>query len=187
MDQLDDLMMAEETRKTGRNGVKFINSHYFADELYGINDKVLIKYSLFDLSYVKVYRLDGSYVCKANAVLAVHPMAEYLGEAKDVESFKQALKTTKRAQKQTIKNAKALLKTRNNKVLDWQVDAIEVESRPAIEDKKSKTRKGAEKDYGNIEVDVSNINIASNKNESADFIPLFDWQIEEMKRKRLQM
>ena len=59
VDLLDDLMMAEEVRKVGRNGVKFLNSHYYSHDLYGIKDKIVLKYSLFDLSYIKAYTQKG--------------------------------------------------------------------------------------------------------------------------------
>lgn len=64
IDMLDDLMMASDSRKIGRNGVRFLGNNYFAQELYGITEKVEIRYSLFDLSYIKVYTEKGDYLGK---------------------------------------------------------------------------------------------------------------------------
>jgi putative transposase len=119
VDLLDDLMMASESRKIGRNGIKFLNNHYFSESLYGINDKVEIRYSLFDLSYVKVYTEHGDYLGKAETVLQIHPMAAVLGNQTDVYSLKKAIRDTKKFQKDTIKKAKQLL-PHLDKPLDWQ-------------------------------------------------------------------
>ena len=54
---LDDLMMAQEIKSIGRNGIRFLKADYFDESLYGIKEKTVIKYSLFDLSYIKVYTL----------------------------------------------------------------------------------------------------------------------------------
>ena len=54
IDDLDDLMMAEETRKIQRNGVKLFDTYYWSEKLFGLKDSCIIKYSYFDLSYVKV-------------------------------------------------------------------------------------------------------------------------------------
>lgn len=63
---LDDLMMAQEIKSIGRNGIRFLKADYFDEALYGIKEKTLIKYSLFDLSYIKVYSMKGEFICRAN-------------------------------------------------------------------------------------------------------------------------
>ena len=70
--KLDDLMMAQEIKHIGRNGITFLKSDYFDEALYGIKEKVIIKYSLFDLSYIKVYTLKGEFLCKAQRVTSTH-------------------------------------------------------------------------------------------------------------------
>ena len=39
--------------------------------------KVLIKYNLFDLTYIKVYTLKGEFLCTAERVTETHPMAKF--------------------------------------------------------------------------------------------------------------
>src|SRR5574344_435114 len=48
--RLDDLMMIQEIKNIGRNGIRFLKSDYFSEELYGFKDRVIIKYSMFDLT-----------------------------------------------------------------------------------------------------------------------------------------
>ena len=82
---LDDLMMAQEIKSIGRNGIRFLKSDYFDEALYGIKEKTLIKYSLFDLSYIKVYSMKGEFICKAYRVTETHPLATQMGDIKDIE------------------------------------------------------------------------------------------------------
>jgi len=77
---LDDLMMAMEIKNIGRNGIRFLKADYFDEALYGIKEKAIIKYSLFDLSYIKVYSLKGEFICKANRVTSTHPLANQMLE-----------------------------------------------------------------------------------------------------------
>lgn len=102
---LNDLMMAEEVRKIGRNGVTLFGNHYYNDALYNLKDRVLVRYSLFDISKVQVYSLKGEYICEATTVLKVDAMAEYLGDATDAYTFKQELKRIKSPIKNTMRIA----------------------------------------------------------------------------------
>jgi len=129
---LDDLMMAMRITKIGRNGIRFLNADYYDDNLYGLRESGAIKYSLFDLSYVKVYGLKGQYLCTAKRVIPVHPMANYLGDVKDVEALKQALAQQKRAERKTIYGAKELIKLGKPLALDWE--GI-IDARPQIVEK----------------------------------------------------
>lgn len=100
-DKLDDMMMVSEIKSIGRNGIRFLKSDYYDESLYGLKKQVLIKYSLFDLSFVKVYTLDGEFVCVAKRQEAINPLVNYTGSAKDIEEFKQKLKQQKRLEQKT--------------------------------------------------------------------------------------
>lgn len=88
IDELDDLMMTEEIRKIQRNGVKLFDTYYWNEKLFALNDRCIIKYSFFDISFIKVYSLQGEYICKAERMLECHPLAKQLGTAKDYEEYK---------------------------------------------------------------------------------------------------
>ncbi len=103
IDRLNDLMMVQAIKKIGRNGVRFLNADYYDEILYGLRDRVIVKYSLFDLSEIKVYTTKGKFLCNAKRIEKVHPLANYKGNAKDVEELKQRLKQQKQLEKNTEK------------------------------------------------------------------------------------
>ncbi len=115
---LDDLMLAQEIKTINRNGIRFLRSDYYNECLYGLRERVIIKYSLFDLSKIRVYTLKGKFMCEAERTMPVHPMANYLGEPKDVAELKFRIKQQKRLEKQTIKGIENYMKSETS--LDWQ-------------------------------------------------------------------
>jgi putative transposase len=116
---LDELMLASDARKVGRNGVKFLNAHYFAEELYGLKENVIIRYNLLDLSSVKVYTQKGEFICTAQTSMEVHPLAGYMGDATDMSNLKNALKQQKKLRNQTMRQAVVHTKQVGN-LLAWQ-------------------------------------------------------------------
>lgn len=104
--KLDDLMMAQEIKNIGRNGITFLKADYFDEALYGIKEKVIIKYSLFDLTYIKVYTLKGEFLCKAYRVTPTHPLANQMGDIKDIEDYKHKIQKQAKLRKKTIKAIK---------------------------------------------------------------------------------
>lgn len=98
---LDDLMMAREIKNIYRNGILFLKNNYYDEALFGYKKKVIIKYSLLDLSSIKVYKLNGEFLCVAKRVEPIHPLANYLGDVKDIEDLKQKTKLKKKLEKRT--------------------------------------------------------------------------------------
>lgn len=101
LETLDDLMMAREIKKIYRNGILFLKNNYYDEALFGYKKEVIIKYSLFNLSSIKVYKLNGEFLCEAKKVESIHPLVNYLGEAKDIEDLKQKTKIKKQLEKRT--------------------------------------------------------------------------------------
>lgn len=101
IETLDDLMMAREIKNIYRNGILFLKNNYYDEALFGYKKQVIIKYSLFDLSSIKVFKLNGEFICVAKRVEPVHPLANYLGEAKDIEDLKQKTKIKKQLERRT--------------------------------------------------------------------------------------
>ena len=101
LETLDDLMMAREIKKIYRNGILFLKNNYYDEALFGYKKEVIIKYSLFNLSSIKVYKLNGEFLCEAKRVESIHPLVNYLGEAKDIEDLKQKTKIKKQLEKRT--------------------------------------------------------------------------------------
>lgn len=107
--ELDDLMMAMKRSTLTRNGIRFLDADYYDDNLYGLREEVMIRYSLFDISQVKVYTMKGEFLCNAKRLPKVHPMACYLGDPKDMEEFNQQISTQKRVKRRTVQLAKDTL------------------------------------------------------------------------------
>ena len=101
IETLDDLMMAREIKKIQRNGIKFLKNDYYDPALYGYKKNVIIKYSLFNLNSIKVFKLNGEFMCEAMRVEPINPLANYLGNAKDIEDLKQKTKLKKQLEKRT--------------------------------------------------------------------------------------
>lgn len=120
LEKLDDLMMSKEIRTINRDGIRFLNADYYNDCLYGVKERVQIKYSLLDLTKIKVYTLNNEFICYANRVMPIHPMATYLGDVKDQEELKQKLKQQKSLEKQTVKKVQKHFKSEHIKPLEWQ-------------------------------------------------------------------
>ena len=144
--ELDDLMMAQEIKTITSQGIRFLKTDYYNDALYGLRQKVIIKYSLFDLSYINVYTTSGKFLCRADRITLTHPLAHYTGEIKDIEDYKQKIKKQKQLKNRTIKACKEFLNIEDLEILECQLEEKEEEilSQPAvpkIEVKKEKPEK----------------------------------------------
>ena len=144
--ELDDLMMAQEIKTITSQGIRFLKTNYYNDALYGLRQKVIIKYSLFDLSYINVYTTSGKFLCRADRITLTHPLAHYTGEIKDIEDYKQKIKKQKQLKNRTIKACKEFLNIEDLEILECQLEEKEEEilSQPAvpkIEVKKEKPEK----------------------------------------------
>src|SRR5574344_2691566 len=141
---LDDLMMATEIKTITSQGIRFLNADYFNDALYGLRQKVQIKYSLFDLSYIKVYSMTGKFLCRADRISITHPLAHYTDEIKDIEDYKQKIQKQKQLKKKTIKACKELLNIEDLEILECKIehkDEIAETILPVIAIKKVKKEK----------------------------------------------
>ena len=98
---LDDMMMSREIKTVYRNGIKFLNADYYDDALYGFREAVVIKYSLFDLSQIKVFTKSGEFLCNAKRFEKINPLANYIGSPKDMEDLKQRTKMQKKLEQAT--------------------------------------------------------------------------------------
>jgi len=119
--KLDDLMMAQEIKTITSQGIRFLKADYFDDALYGFRQKVMIKYSLFDLSYIKVYTMSGNFLCRAERITLTHPLAHYTGEIKDIEDYKQKIQKQKQLKNKTIKACKEFLNVEDLNVLKCEL------------------------------------------------------------------
>ena len=144
--ELDDLMMAQEIKTITSQGIRFLKSDYYNDALYGLRQKVIIKYSLFDLSYINVYTMTGKFLCRADRITLTHPLAHYTGEINDIEDYKQKIQKQKQLKNKTIKACKEFLNIEDLEILECEMDKNEETLLPTptitkIEIKKAKPEK----------------------------------------------
>lgn len=131
---LDDLMLATEVKTIQRNGIRFLGCNYFDERLYGFKSKVLIKYSMFDLTQIKVYTIKGEFLCDAERVTETHPMAKVLGTAEDLEDFKQKIEKQKALKRRTINSVKKYLSAEDVKFLEMHMQDCHCERSDAIQE-----------------------------------------------------
>lgn len=144
--ELDDLMLAQEIKTITSQGIRFLKSDYYNDTLYGLRQKVIIKYSLFDLSYINVYTITGKFLCRAKRITLTHPLAHYTGEIKDIEDYKQKIQKQKQLKNKTIKACKEFLNIDDLEILGCELEKEEDTFLPPpivskIENKKEKPKK----------------------------------------------
>lgn len=102
--ELDDLMMQETIGYIGRHGIRFLGADYYSDELYGLKQRAIIRYSLLNLNEVKVYTEKEGFLCVAGRVETVHPMAR-LANAQSQEEITRVLAAHKRLENRTMATA----------------------------------------------------------------------------------
>ena len=121
---LDYLMMKTEGRTINKHGITFLNMHYRSEAILGLRDKIYIRYSLFDLSKVYVYSAKGEFLCVANRVQQVHPMARILGTAKDMEEYNQQYKKQQQIKSRLVKKVKQTFKTEEIPLLEIEPEQV---------------------------------------------------------------
>lgn len=107
------LMMHEEVTHLHNNGIKRFGGEYWDAALYGLRDKVFIRYDWHDLRQVWVYRMDGTFLCMAKRQGTVHPMFKLIGgkDAAGYSDFKAALGEHERLKAGTKKIVRKLAKS----------------------------------------------------------------------------
>jgi hypothetical protein len=128
-------MLKTDLKTIQRNGIRFLQTNYNHDKLYGLKERVLIRYSLFDLTKVKVYSDKGEFICEAKRVEKTHPMAYHMGTIKDMEDFKQKIQKQQKIRNKTLRAVKKYLPADDIKFLKMQMqeELIEVNNNEIIE------------------------------------------------------
>ncbi|MBF0516352.1 MAG: Mu transposase C-terminal domain-containing protein, partial [Nitrospirae bacterium] len=127
---LDDLMMDSVIRQIGRHGIRFLNADYYNEELYKLAKKAIVKYSFNDLSYVKVYTVDGKYLGIAQRYDVIHPMAAALGDAADMSELQFRIAQQRRLSKGTRQAVRGIIAGGKEIKPGWDGDIAA--NRPAI-------------------------------------------------------
>ena len=55
------------------------------------------------MTKIKIFTLKNEFICEAERITPIHPVAEYLGNIKDQQELKFKIKQQKTLEKQTVK------------------------------------------------------------------------------------
>ena len=149
IETLDDLMMVREIKNIYRNGILFLRNNYYSEALFCYKKKVIIKYSLFNLSSIKVFKLNGEFICEAKRIEPIHPLANYLGDAKDIEDLKQKTKLKKQLEKRTEKEFINHLKRNQVHTPLLSMDLPEKQENEEVEQLRIEIKEEAENEFFN--------------------------------------
>ena len=138
---LNDLMMETQQRTINKHGITFLNMHYRNDMLLGLRDQVNIRYSLFDLSKIYVYSTKGEFLCVADRVQKVHPMARVLGTVKDYNEYKEQYIKQQHQLKRVEKMVKQIFPAEALEILEIERNNPPVQIEEFKEEKKKRERK----------------------------------------------
>jgi len=94
-------MMEAKVGYIGRHGIRFLGQDYWNDNLYGLKQRAIVRYSILDTSSIKVYTERWQYLCTASAVKPVHPMACLAGDA-ERQALADQLAGQERLRKSTL-------------------------------------------------------------------------------------
>ena len=117
-------MLHREIKTVHRNGFTLFGCNWYDDALYGLKDKVIIKYSLSDLSQIFVFSKNNEFLCIAKPIPKVHPMVSESEGFRDYEDLKRRISRKRNLKRQTIKLYRLLGK--NQSVLPWKEIVEEV-------------------------------------------------------------
>lgn len=115
-DLLDELLMVSAIRTVNRSTIRLFNREYESPALFGKTGKFLVKYSMNDISQIKVYSIKGEYVGIAKAIQTVKAFCE---TQEDLYSLREELKKQKAQMNFTKKKTRALIGKRGFKGIDF--------------------------------------------------------------------
>ncbi len=148
-EKLRFLMMFQEKKRIGRNGIRFLRSYYWNEKLYGLRARVNIRYDLSDLSRIYVYDRSWAYLCTAKRRQKVDPLYRLHGgkDAKSYPEFKQQLKEQRRLLSDTKKLVRLAAKRGQSHEIEEQIPwTAAMESDPKIIERCEEIRAEAEPD-----------------------------------------
>ncbi len=152
------LMMSLDTKQVHRNGVKFNGRNYYDEALYGLKDRVMIRYDLEDLSSVYVYDKTGkNLICEAPALKPVHPVAKLTGNVEDIQAVKDGIRLKRSMKKQTESVARTYVENQPT-LIEVQGSGVKVQgSGPEKPRRKAITLPRAEAER--IEIEASQMEV----------------------------
>ncbi|WP_041294001.1 Mu transposase C-terminal domain-containing protein [Ignavibacterium album] len=144
--ELNYLMLSDETRTITKNGIRFRGNYYYNEEMPRIiGSKVIVKYDIWDDKEIIVLDEKERYLFGADKDdLRYHPAARLLGTDEDVAMLQEALRKKQQMKNETVQIFKGLVEMRNN---DVKEEKREIISRRDAKNAKGKPKINAFKEY----------------------------------------
>ena len=102
------LMMNMDVKRVDRNGIRFMGRNYYDEALYGLRDRVTVRYDFDDLSKLFVYdRTGAKFICEAAAIKPVHPVARISGTNEDLQLVREGIRQKRALKRRTESTARA--------------------------------------------------------------------------------
>jgi putative transposase len=105
------LMLSDETRTIGKNGIRFRGNYYWNEEMPRIiGSKVVIKYDIWDDKEIIIIDEKNRFLFKAQKEeIRHHPAARLLGSEEDIKLLTEALAEKQRMKRETIQEFKDII------------------------------------------------------------------------------
>lgn len=144
--ELNYLMLSDETRTITKNGIRFRGNYYYNEEMPRIiGSRVMVKYDIWDDKDIIVLDEKERYLFSASKDdVRYHPAARLLGSDEDVVLLQEALRKKQQMKNETVAVFRDIVNM-NNKRLDNSRYKIQNENNPRKAAKPQK--KNAIKEY----------------------------------------
>ncbi|GIV45775.1 MAG: hypothetical protein KatS3mg036_0593 [Ignavibacterium sp.] len=109
--ELNYLMLSDETRTITKNGIRFRGNYYYNEEMPRIiGSKVIVKYDIWDDSDIIVFDEKERYLFAASKDdVRYHPAARLLGTDEDIVMLQDALRKKQQMKNETVQIFKGLV------------------------------------------------------------------------------
>lgn len=150
--ELNYLMLSDETRTITKNGIRFRGNYYYNEEMPRIiGSRVIVKYDIWDDRDIIVLDEKERYLFAASKDdVRYHPAARLLGTEEDVVMLQDALRKKQQMKNETVQIFKGLVEMQNNNNKEEKREVPHKPDLPAGRDAKNakgKTKKNAFKEY----------------------------------------
>ncbi|MEP0860593.1 MAG: Mu transposase C-terminal domain-containing protein [Ignavibacterium sp.] len=146
--ELNYLMLSDETRTITKNGIRFRGNYYYNEEMPRIiGSRVIIKYDIWDDSEVIILDEKERYLFTASKDdVRYHPAARLLGSDEDVVLLQEALRKKQQMKNETVQIFKGLVEMQESKSMSMSKSKNKIKSESESMDK-GKIKRNAFKEY----------------------------------------
>jgi len=149
--ELNYLMLSDETRIIGKNGIRLRGNYYYNEEMPRIiGNRVTIKYDIWDDTEIIVLDERGRYLFSANKDdIKHHPAARLLGDESDLRLLTGALAQKQRMKRETIEEFKQIVALNTTTINNIDINEKQIEPNK-VKISEQERKKRAMKEYAQL-------------------------------------